>query len=430
MQKTKFKKTEIGEIPENWEVIKLGDVCLKIGSGITPRGGEKVYKNSGTVLIRSQNVYNNQFNKNGLVHIDESIAKKMENVTVEKNDVLLNITGDSVARCCTVPEEILPARVNQHVAIVRTDQQKVDLVFLKYYLTSPKMQEIMLSLAQSGGTRNALTKGMIEKFIIPKPERKEQSAIVDILSDLDAQIEVLQQQNETLEAIGKTLFKHWFVDFEFPNEEGKSYKSSGGAMVDSELGEIPKGWEMKPLDTIAEFLNGLALQKFPPTGDNDLPVIKIKELKNGVTDATDYANRKIGKEYVLQDGDILFSWSGSLEVAIWTGGEGALNQHLFKVSSKIYPKWLYYYWTIKHLEEFKAIASGKATTMGHIQRRHLAEALTTIPDRATMDKISDSFNPILEAITKNAIRIRTLISLRGSLLPKLMTGKIRVQVSA
>ena len=116
----KTKLTEIGVIAQDWDIVNLADVCTKIGSGITPRGGEKVYQDSGVALVRSQNVLNNSFSKQGLEHINESTAKDMKNVTIEKNDVLLNITGDSVARCCTLPEYFLPARVNQHVCIIRT----------------------------------------------------------------------------------------------------------------------------------------------------------------------------------------------------------------------------------------------------------------------------------------------------------------------
>src|SRR5213083_2799829 len=122
---TESRQTKVATIPEDWDVISLGDACSRIGSGITPRGAEKVYKESGIVLIRSQNVHNNSFSKDGLVHIDEATAREMENVTLEKEDVLLNITGDSVARCCTVPEEILPARVNQHVCIIRTNRGQI-----------------------------------------------------------------------------------------------------------------------------------------------------------------------------------------------------------------------------------------------------------------------------------------------------------------
>ncbi|RLG25602.1 hypothetical protein DRN85_05445 [Methanosarcinales archaeon] len=169
------------------------------------------------------------------------------------------------------------------------------------------------------------------------------------------------------EKLWQAIFKHWFVDFELPNEDGKPYKSSGGEMVETELGAVPKGWRVKPLDQVANFLNGLALEKYPPNGENYLPMIKIRELRQGITESSDKTSSTILADYIITDGDLLFSWSGSLEIRIWCGGRGALNQHLFKVTSEKYPKWFYYFWIKRYLPEFRHIAAGKATTMGHIQ---------------------------------------------------------------
>ena len=251
-RKNQFKETEIGHLPNDWNLITLKEACSKIGSGITPRGGANVYTSEGTALIRSQNVLNNSFSADGLVYLNEDLAEEMENVTVAKRDVLLNITGDSVARCCTVPDNVLPARVNQHVSIIRTNRKELDPIFLKYYLTSLKMQNHMLSLAQSGGTRNALTKGMIENFVIPKPVMNEQKAIAYFFSNLDSKIELNQRINRTLEAIGQAVFARWFVDFEFPNEEGKPYKSIGGEVIFNEelAKEIPKGWKLGTINDL------------------------------------------------------------------------------------------------------------------------------------------------------------------------------------
>ena len=153
-----------------WVPVRLGDVCTKIGSGATPRGGSDVYLGEGAyTLIRSQNIYNDGFHHNGLVYIDEKHAAALENVEILKGDVLLNITGDSVARVCQVDPEILPARVNQHVAIIRPDPEKLNPRFLRYFLLSPELQTKLLSWAGSGGTRNALTKGMIESLEVLAP---------------------------------------------------------------------------------------------------------------------------------------------------------------------------------------------------------------------------------------------------------------------
>ncbi|MDA3926875.1 MAG: restriction endonuclease subunit S [Kiritimatiellae bacterium] len=199
----------------DWKKLLLKEVCSKIGSGATPRGGNSVYLSEGEYsLIRSQNVRNDSFAHNGLAFIKKSHADKLSNVTVEKEDVLLNITGDSVARCCQVDPSVLPARVNQHVAIIRPTPEILDAQYLRYYMVSPLMQNEMLSMAGIGATRNALTKGMIDGFEIPLPPLPEQKAIAHILGSLDDKIELNRRMNATLEGMAQALFKSWFTDFD------------------------------------------------------------------------------------------------------------------------------------------------------------------------------------------------------------------------
>ena len=199
------------------------------------------------------------------------------------------------------------------------------------------------------------------------------------------------------------------------------------SFADSPLGPIPSGWEVKPLSKIATFLNGLALQKYPARAEEDfLPVIKIAELRNGISTSTDKANTNLPTEYIVHNGDILFSWSGSLMVKVWSGEKGALNQHLFKVFSNGYPKWFYYLWVNHYLPMFQEIAADKATTMGHIQRKHLDQAKVVCPSSAFLDKMDKIFGVILSKIILNNKQIQTLTELRDTLLPRLISGKIRV----
>src|SRR6059058_5063628 len=187
--------------------------------------------------------------------------------------------------------------------------------------------------------------------------------------------------------------------------------------------EIPAGWEAKPIDEIDNFLNGLALQNYPPENDTDfLPVIKIRELRHGVSRSSDRARPNIPNEYIVDNGDVLFSWSGSLEAAIWASGKGALNQHLFKVTSTAFPKWFYYYWILHHLPEYRRIAEGKATTMGHIQRHHLKSSLVLVPDQATLQRMDKIQGPIIEKLIEIGLESRGLSETRDTLLPKLMSG--------
>ncbi len=404
---------------EEWKKYKLGEICTKIGSGATPKGGKEAYLGGATSLIRSQNVLDFAFSWEGLAYINDEQATKLNGVEVKKNDVLLNITGDSVARVCIVPDSALPARVNQHVSIVRGNKSKVLNEYILYFLQFKKQH--LLSLAQGGATRNALTKGMIEDFTIPLPQLEEQNRIVSILSSLDSKIENNRRINTNLEQQAQALFKSWFVDFE-PFKDG--------VFVESELGRIPKGWRVESLSSIADYINGLAMQKYrPKDSEEGLPVLKIKELGQGSTDCNSElcSPSLIGEKFIINDGDIIFSWSGTLMVKVWCGGKCGLNQHLFVVVPKDYPKWFVFLWTKFHLDNFIRIAKDKAVTMGHIKRGELDKAKVVIPNEEHLKKIDGLMTPILIQIINNEQESRRLSTLRDTLLPRLMSGELHVK---
>jgi len=199
------------------------------------------------------------------------------------------------------------------------------------------------------------------------------------------------------------------------------------AMEQSELGEVPEGWDVKPLDKIAYYQNGLALQKYRPEDENDfLPVVKIAHLKKGFADGEEKASPNIKAECIIDNGDVVFSWSGSLMVDIWCGGKAALNQHLFKVTFKNYPKWLYYFYTKHHLDEFQRIAAAKAVTMGHIKREHLKQALCAVPSDEVIDVCNSTLGHNIEKQIELRLESQALVEIRDTLLPKLLSGEICV----
>ena len=281
---------------------KLGLLTTKIGSGITPRGGQSVYQNSGTHLIRSQNIYNHKFEKNGLVCISQEIAEKMKSVEIMTDDVLINITGDSVARVYLVPDEILPARVNQHVCILRT-KPELNPHYLYYFLINPTTQNHLLSIAGIGGTRNALTKEMLYNLIIEYPDLPTQEKIVKQLNTIKNKIITLENQNRILEQTAQAIFKSWFVDFDGVTE-----------FEDSELGKIPKGWEIKKFDEICNFSNGYAFSSKDLTNlpKSDYCVFKMGHIKIGggfnISYKTEFYKGSIHQKlenYLLKFGDVL-----------------------------------------------------------------------------------------------------------------------------
>ena len=289
----------------------------------------------------------------------------------------------------------------------------------------------------SGSVFGNATRRDLEALCLPWPEgANDRRAIAHILGTLDDKIELNRRMSQTPEAMARALFKSWFVDFD-PVRAKAEGRDPGlpqpladlfpDSFEDSELGEIPRGWDVKSLDEIARFVNGLALQKYPPTGERSLPVIKIAQLRAGTTEGADRASVDLEPAYIVQDGDVLFSWSGSLECVLWAAGPGALNQHLFKVTSDEYPKWLCYLGVHHHLADFRHIAAGKATTMGHIQRHHLSDAKLGIPSPALLKAMDVVIAPFIESTWRRAVEARTLAALRDALLPKLISGELRVK---
>jgi len=386
----------------------------------------------GIPVVKIGNIHDRKVTLGGSQFFPEELVnEKQDKFFLEDRDVLIAMTGQgSVGRVGQIRLNGEKALLNQRVGKFIVDGENLDRDYLYFVISSPRYERILFDTGSGSGQPN-LSPNQILSVEIPFPRIEIQMKISEILRSLNDKIYLNEKINLQLERIGQLIFKRWFIDFEFPDESGEPYKSSGGEMVfNEELGkEIPEGWEVKSISEIANFLNGLALQKYPPENEKEyLPVIKIKELRQGITEASDKASLNIPKEYIVKDGDILFSWSGSLEVAIWTFGKGALNQHLFKVTSKEYPKWLYYYWILQHLPEYRHIAEGKATTMGHIQRYHLRSSLVLVPDSTTLQIMDKTFSPIIEKRIKVSIESRTLSQIRDLLLPRLISGKIRVPV--
>ena len=277
--------------------------------------------------------------------------------------------------------------------------------FLYYVLANDEF--FNYSMMTSKGTKMPRgDKFAIMQYEVPNFDLNTQQKITRLLESIDEKIELNNAINDNLYAQAKAIFTQQFIDIE----------------------TIPDGWKKGNLLDIANYLNGLAMQKYRPNEDEvGFPVLKIKELRQGSCDnSSELCSPNIKPEYIIHDGDVIFSWSGSLLVDIWCGGTCGLNQHLFKVTSNTYDKWFYYLWTAHHLERFIAIAADKATTMGHIKRGELAKAEVLIPSDEDYKEISSRMNPIFDLIVANRIEARKLAELRDGLLPRLMSSEIDV----
>ncbi len=279
-----------------------------------------------------------------------------------------------------------------------------------YYLLSDDSFFDYATVTAKGTKMPRGDKGAIMRYGVPDLPLEVQIGISDTLSALDARIAENRKINNHLEQMAQAIFKSWFVDFE----------PFGG--------EHPINWTAGSLLDIADYLNGLAMQRFRPAdGEVGLPVLKIKELRQGVCDSSsELCSPNIRSDYIVHDGDVIFSWSGSLLVDFWCGGDCGLNQHLFKVTSTRYDKWYYYGWTCHHLTQFIAVAADKATTMGHIKREALANAEVLIPDEDGYRELGGLIAPLYEQAVACRVESRKLAILRDSLLPRFMSGELSV----
>lgn len=382
------------------------------------------------------------------------------------NDVILS------RRCNPGETAYVPEGLNialgQNLVLLRATNENVYPPFLRWLAQGPAWWTQVNNFINVGAVFDSLKCADIPNFLVCLPPYNEQIKISEILYSLDKRIQINEFINQTIEKMVQALFKSWFIDFE-PVKAKIAVLEAGGsqeeatlaamtvisgknadalkvferenpeqcaelkataelfpsAVQESELGEIPAGWSIKPLDEIAVYQNGLALQKFRPENENDfLPVVKIAQLKKGFADSEEKASPNIKPECIIDNGDVIFSWSGSLMVDIWCGGKAALNQHLFKVSSTNYPKWIYYKYTTHHLNEFQRIAEAKAVTMGHIKREHLSQAKCVIPPSDTISTFTPFFEPLLNRIISNRLECKQFDKIRNNLLPKLLSGEI------
>ena len=365
------------------------------------------------VLIRLVD-FNNDF-KGPFVYIDEHAYNFLSKSSLSGGEIIISNVGANVGTIFKCPN--LPYKMSLAPNAI-TIKLKGDNDFYYYWFKS-KIGQANIQALVTGSAQPKFNKTNFRSMYIPVPPLATQRRIASILSSLDRKIELNNKINADLEEMAQAIFKNWFVDFE-PFKDGK--------FVDSELGMIPEGWKVGTLTEIASYMNGLAMQKYPPENIEDsLPVLKIKELGQGFcgTDS-DRCSCNIKDECKIHNGDVIFSWSGTLLVDVWCGGDCGLNQHLFKVTSNDYPKWFYYYWTKYHLQEFIHIAKDKAVTMGHIKRGHLEEALVAIPDNDSMEKAHELFEPILSKMISLRLENSRLSLFRNTLLPRLMSGELEV----
>lgn len=369
-------------------------------------------RGSGYKMINMGELFSNDRIYNIPMELVPLTDTEKENAKVEVNDLLFarqSLIAEGAGKCSIVMETDELTVFESHIIRVRLNPELAYPPFFYYYFKNKNspIRAIIQHCVQAGIKASDLA-----EITVKLPPLPTQQKIAAILSSLDDKIELNNKINTNLEQQAGALFKNWFVDF-----------SPFG-------GKMPEEWKVGKLSEIADYLNGLAMQKFrPKENEVGLPVLKIKELRQGSCDDSSElcSPSTIKPDFIIHDGDVIFSWSGSLLVDIWCGGTCGLNQHLFKVTSKKYDKWFYYLWTKHHLDRFIFLAADKATTMGHIKREELDKVEVVIPDTEVYSKLTMTLSPIIDKIINTRIENRKLASLRDSLLPELMSGNISVE---
>ncbi|MCI7580537.1 MAG: restriction endonuclease subunit S [Prevotella sp.] len=405
-----------------WKEVRLGDY-IDMTNGYAFKS--KSFVNRGIPVLKIKNIKTNKIIIEDIDYISADDNNPRYTI-IKPNDLIITMTGN---RIDGAPETWVGKValfnldgkyfLNQRLSIIRVKKDLVNLLFILYSLTTIDAQKYFITHATSSGGQANISPDIVKNFTIKLPSYIIQSEIAGILSSLDAKIETNNKLNEKLEEMAQAIFKSWFVDFE-PFKDKPFHET--------ELGMIPEGWEVLSLTDIATFTNGLAMQKFRPNyKEPHLPVLKIKELRQGFCDDTsEICIDDISENFIANNGDVIFSWSGTLLVDIWCGEKCGVNQHLFKVTSEKYNKWFFYFWIKRHLAEFIRIAKDKAVTMGHIKRGHLTNALVVVPNEKTMQNADKIFTPIIDKIIEAKIESKRLASLRDTLLPRLMSGELIV----
>ena len=399
---------------EEWKIYKLEDVCTALSDGL--HKAPKFINGGDYIFVNAKNI------SNGFI-VDNDPTKKSTyeeylkySSPLNETTVLFSIDGTIGNIALYRGEKCI---LGKGACYLNPNPALLDRMYLYYELQAPRFKSYIDKMS-TGSTIKHISLKTMRNYEMKVPSINNQQQIVSILKSLDDKIEVNRRINENLELQAQALFKSWFVDFE-PFKDGE--------FVESELGMIPKGWRVESLSSIADYINGLAMQKYRPEEvEKGLPVLKIKELGQGSVDENSElcSPSLIGEKYIINDGDIIFSWSGTLMVKVWCGGKCGLNQHLFVVVPKDYQKWFVYQWTKYHLDNFIRIAKDKAVTMGHIKRGELDKAKVIIPDSDNLTRIDALMDPIFNQIISNEIESRRLATLRDTLLPKLMSGELKV----
>ena len=380
-------------------------------------------------MVQGKNIRNGFFVQDHEWFISRAVSDSLPRSVLDKPCILIPYVGSNLGEVGIFPNDYR-CHLASNIAKVELISEKYILEYLKYYLQSDIGQGYLFQ-GKQGSAQPNITMESIRNTLIIERNQAEQQKICDVRSVIDKKYLLNENLCSELESMAKTLYDYWFTQFDFPNMEGKPYRSSGGEMVwnDQLKRKIPNGWNVGNLYDIADPINGLACQKHrPKENEKALPVVKIKEMHEGITGETELVSVNIPEKHKIFDGDILFSWSATLEVMYWFGGDAGLNQHIFKVVPiNGFSKEYVYHQFSAYVINFVKMAEARKTTMGHITTDHLEQSRIVLPPSEIVQAFSEIVAPIHEKIGQCQKENRELIKLRNWLLPMLMNGQATVE---
>jgi type I restriction enzyme S subunit len=435
----------LGPIPEDWSLAKLKDITTKIGSGATPRGGESVYlpEREFFALVRSQNVFDHYFDDGNLAYISDEHSQQLASVWLQSGDLLLNITGDGITfgRVCIVPEYILPACVNQHVTIIRVDPSKCVPGYLLAYLTLPKVKEYIESF-NAGGSRRAITKGHIESFEIPLPSLAQQKAIHDLVIAFNDKIEANRRMNETLEATARAIFRSWFVDFDPvhyksrgeqpPGMDGETAALFPDNFEEGKLELIPRGYQSGKIANMARFEHNIinpAIQ-----GDEIFYHYSLPAYDEGKMPKLEHGWEIKSNKHLLPNGCVLLSKLNPQNMKVWIpifyddGRAISSTEFLVMMAQTGFSiEYLYsLFTTVEFSRIFSNLVTGTSSSHQRVKPNYLLDMDVLLPPHAIVERFTALVKPIYQQVLSNQDQSRRLAETRDALLPKLVSGDLRV----
>jgi len=449
---------------EGWNQKSIVEVADFINGGAW---SDKEYVEKGIPVVRVSNIKNGSIDFSDCKFLPNNALEKYGKNELKSNDLIVCTVGShpqvissAVGRTCRVKQLDSITLLNQNAAIIRANSEDVIQGWINYVSKSILFSKYISDHARGSANQARMSIGLLKQFPLPLPPIKEQKRIAEIFGALDDKIEVNLKMNKTLEEMAQALYKEWFVDFgpvidkarqagnpipaELETKAAKrrhlkpdeipygldqdTYALFPDSFEDSKLGPIPKGWEVTSIYDLAQYVNGGAFKQ-KELGVEGLPIIKIADLKRGISNSTQRFAGEYKPKNLIKDGDILFAWSASLDIFLWAEGKALLNQHIFNVLPAPGFSKEFLFITLKHfIKEFQSIAADRATTMGHITKEHLIQASKAMPEINLFEKFEDKLKPILNALFSNLKENQTLTQTRDALLPKLISGEVQVKL--